>query len=255
MTEMKMDMWKYYDITHRHHVLCNAMSEVKFDRLIGMLRLAPGARVVEIASGKAEFIIRLAERYGVEAVGVDMSPHFVADARKKLAERLPDSSMELIEMNGADYAPDQPHSFDLAACIGASWIWQGHRGTLEAMIRLVAPGGWVVVGEPYWRCDPAGEYLAAIGERRDTFGTHVQNIAVAEELGLQPLFALASNLDDWDQYEGLQWYATEEYARNHPDDPDLPELLARVARERNSYLRWGRDTMGWAIYVFRQPSN
>ena len=37
----------------------------------------------------------------------------------------------------------------------------------------------------------------------------------------------------------------------HPDDPDLPELLERVAKDKSVYLRWGRDTVGWAIYVFR----
>ncbi|MFX1484908.1 MAG: hypothetical protein ACFFCP_17155, partial [Promethearchaeota archaeon] len=29
MELMKMDKWKYYDITHKHHVLCNPMSEEK----------------------------------------------------------------------------------------------------------------------------------------------------------------------------------------------------------------------------------
>jgi hypothetical protein len=50
----------------------------------------------------------------------------------------------------------------------------------------------------------------------------------------------------------LQWYATAEYVRSHPDDPDVPGLLCQVAKERAAYLRWGRDTVGWAIYVFRR---
>ena len=33
---------------------------------------------------------------------------------------------------------------------------------------------------------------------------------------------------------------------------DVPELVGRVAKERAAYLRWGRDTVGWAIYVFRR---
>ena len=33
---------------------------------------------------------------------------------------------------------------DLASCIGASWIYQGHQGTLEAMKRMVRPGGLII---------------------------------------------------------------------------------------------------------------
>jgi len=51
-----MDMLKYFDITHREHVLCNPMSVEKFQELIALLRLDPGDRVLEIATGKGEFI-------------------------------------------------------------------------------------------------------------------------------------------------------------------------------------------------------
>ena len=63
-----------------------------------------------------------------------------------------------------------------------------------------------------------------------------------------------SSKDDWDRYEGLQWFATAEYASTHPDDPDLPEVVERVRKAREAYLRWGRDTLGWAIYMFRSCS-
>jgi hypothetical protein len=43
-----------------------------------------------------------------------------------------------------------------------------------------------------------------------------------------------------------------EYARFHPEDPDLPEIVERADKERSLYLRWGRETLGWAIYVFRR---
>ena len=49
-------------------------------------------------------------------------------------------------------------------------------------------------------------------------------------------------------------FATAEYARTHPDDPDLAEVVERVRKARAAYLRWGRDTLGWAIYMFRLRS-
>ena len=78
-------------------------------------------------------------------------------------------------------------------------------------------------------------------------------MVVGEEEGLVPLYSVASNQDDWDRYETLQWHAAAEYASGNPDDPDVPELVARVAHDREVYLRWGRETLGWALYLFRKP--
>jgi len=246
-----MDSWKFYDITHREHLLCNPTSEEKVARLVALLRLPEGARVVDIACGKGEFLLRLAESYGIRGTGVDLSPFCVADARRRLQARAPGAEVQFLQLNGSDYRPEAPRSLDLAACIGASWVFGGHAETLDALANMVAPDGWVIVGEPYWRQEPTADYLAAAGIPRDAFGTHAGNAEAGERRGLELVHTLVSSQDDWDRYEGLQWYATADYARRHPEDPDLPELLERVTQGKAVYLRWGRDTLGWAIYLFR----
>jgi len=246
-----MDIWKFYDITHRHHTICNPTSREKLERLVEMLRLPTDASVIDIASGKGEFLIRLAETYAVTGLGIDISPFCVRDARAKLEARAPEARVEFSEMDGAAFVPDRPRSFALASCIGASWVFGGHGGTLEALKGLVAPDGWVVAGEPFWQREPAEEYLKALGMERTSFATHAENAAAGEERGLELTHTLVSSRDDWDRYEGLQWHAAAEYARTEPDDPDLPELSERVAKDKRAYLKWGRDTVGWAIYVFR----
>ena len=246
-----MDTWKFYDITHREHEICNPMSSEKLGDLVELLRLPPDSRVVDIACGKGEFLIRLAETYSARGVGIDISPFFIVDAETRLRGRAPSADVTFTQMDGADFKPEEPHSFALASCIGASWVFGGHPGTLDALSHMVEPGGWVVVGEAYWLQEPSEEYLKASGDTRESFGTHAGNAEAGEEHGLDLVHTLVSNKDDWDRYEGLQWYATAEYARSHPDDPDLPELLSRVAKKREVYLRWGRDTLGWAIYAFR----
>jgi len=89
--------------------------------------------------------------------------------------------------------------------------------------------------------------------RREEFGTHSVNVKVGEEEGLVCLYTLVSNDDDWDHYETFQWWAVDDYVRTHPDDPDNPELLEKTRAGKESYLRWARDTVSWAIYVFRKP--
>jgi hypothetical protein len=44
--------------------------------------------------------------------------------------------------------------------------------------------------------------------------------------------------------------AADRHAREHPADPDLPELLELVARRRHEYLTSGRVTLGWSLYLF-----
>jgi SAM-dependent methyltransferase len=247
-----MDMWKFYDITHREHVVCNPTSEEKLTRLVELVRLPTDAQVVDIACGKGEFLIRLAETYGARGVGIDISPFFIAEAKRRIEMRTSGVDVTFLQMDGADFKPDEPEKLDLASCIGASWVFGGHAATLEALIRMVKPGGWVIVGEPYWRHEPEREYLEAIRVTRNDFGTHYQNVEVGREHGLEAVYTLVSSQDDWDRYEGLQWYAAETWASDHRDDPDVETVLKQVRESKTAYLRWGRETLGWAIYVFKK---
>ncbi len=255
MSDWKMDRWKFYDITHRRHMLCNPTSLSKLDDVIALPGLKPGARVVDIACGKGELLARLAERYGVSGVGVDLSPFCIADARKKLAERAPRAKIEFVQMDGAKYRHQPPESFDLASCIGASWVFGGHRGTLRALKGMAAPGGYVFVGEPFWIKEPDPEHLKFDELTREMFTDHYGNVRIAEEEGLVPLYAPVSSGDDWDRYEMLQWFAADEYAAANPNDPDLPEIQEKMAHAREVYLRWQRETLGWALYLFRKPAS
>jgi len=255
MNEGKMDIWKFYDITHRRHILCNPTSLSKLDDVIGLLGLKPGARVVDIACGKGELLARLAERYRVSGVGVDLSSFCVADVRKKLAERAPRGKIEVVQMDGAKYSPEPPESFDLASCIGASWVFGGHRGTLRALKGMAGPGGYVLVGEPFWTKEPDPEHLKFDGLTREMFADHYGNVRIGEEEGLAPLYTAVSSGDDWDRYEMLQWFAADEYAAANPNDPDLPEIQEKMAHAREVYLRWQREALGWALYLFRKATS
>lgn len=247
-----MDFWKYYDVTHKEHVLCNPISEEKINELINLLALEPSSNVLEIATGKGEFLIRLIEKYKVSAIGVDLSPYHLDDAKRKAKERLPNANLTLIEMDGANYKAETPESFDLTCCMGASWIYNGHEGTLRYLMAQTKPNGLIVVGEPFWISKPPKEYFELSEIKYEMFSTHAGNVAIGENLGLTLLYTFVSTLDDWDRYLGLQWYAMDKHAQSSPKDPDLPELLAKLNKEKRLYLDWERDAFRWAIYIFRK---
>lgn len=246
-----MDKWKYFDITHRRHLLCNPLSSEKFERLCSLLGLSSKARVLDIACGKGEFLVRLAELYDIVGIGVDLSPYCIRDCQTKHQQRVPAADLTFLEMDGAEYVPAPYGSFDVAMCIGASWVYGGHRGTIQALKRMVKADGLILVGEPFWLKTPSDEYLETEGITKEDYGSHWSNVQVGEAEGLRCLYTLVSNSDDWDHYETLQWWAVNDYCLAYPDDLDCSEIRDRKQRERSIYLREGRDTMGWAIYVFR----
>jgi SAM-dependent methyltransferase len=253
MSDWTMDMWKYYDVTHRRHTVCNPMSLEKLDALLELCALPDGARAVDIACGKGEMLVRLAERSAIVGIGVDLSPYFVADAERLRHARVPDADLTFVCKDGADWAPDAPESLDLALCVGAEWVYGGLAATCRALRAMVRPGGLVVVGTPYWLESPPEEYLAAEGFAPDEFAADLHaGVATGEAEGLELLYSVVSSPDDWDRYEALQWYAADEFAREDPDDPDLDEIRRRVAKAREIYLRWGRDHCNWALHLFRR---
>lgn len=248
-----MDTWKYFDITHRDHTFMNPTTSGKLDEMVSLLDLRPGARVLDIACGKAEPLFRIADRYDVHGVGVDISPYCIRDAREAAKTRTSRSStLEFVEMDGAKY-PVQPDSIDLAVCLGATWVFGGYGGTLETLKRYVRPGGLVLVGEPYWIQEPHEEYLKMAGLTRDLFRTHSGNVLAGEEHGLIPIFTIVSSKEDFDRYDWLQIRAGERYILANPDDPDVNELKRRMADLRQEQTRFGRDTLGWAMYLLVKP--
>ena len=239
------------DVLHSKQLIMNPMRDEKLSRFCETLDLTEGSRVVDVGCGKGEFLHRLHELYGVSGVGVDKSPYCIEECKKQKALRAPDADIEYLLMDGKDYQSDE--QYDLASCMGASWIWGGIKGSLEALSNLTKPSGLVVLGEPYWLKEPSEEYLRLEDVKREDYHSHRENILMGDQYGLTCVYTMASDTEDWDSYEAPHWWAASEYADEHPDDPDLPEILENMKKYRETYLRYGRDTMGWCLYLYRKP--
>jgi len=247
-----MDIWKYYDITHKKHIVLNPMSIDKLDGLFSLLNLKPGSKVMDIACGKGEFLIRLVELFNIYGIGVDISPYFLKDCKEKKNERVSNSDIKFIEMDGAKYRPKINELFDLTMCIGASFVYDGFIGTINALKKMTKPSGMIILGEPYWLKEPDEEYLKMSGIKKEEYNSHYGNIDIGEKERLKCIYTLVSNHDDWDHYETLQWWSAYDYITVNPDDPDNSELLNEIEKAKMGYLLYGRDTLGWAIYVFKR---
>jgi ubiquinone/menaquinone biosynthesis C-methylase UbiE len=246
-----MDQVKFSAVAHRTHRYCNPLSISKMERMIEWLPLRRGARVFDAGCGKAELLIRLVEHVGASAVGVDRSGPFLQEAREQAARRVPGADLALHETDIAGFEPEEA-SFDLAICMGSTHLYQGLRGTLAALRRVVRPGGLLLVTEGYWKREPSAAYLEALHSTREEFTSHAENVDAAVQEGWIPLYSTVTSEEDWDEYEGRYLFNVEQYAFEHPEDPDVPAMLERIRRWRDTYLRWGRDTLGFGMYLLRK---
>lgn len=179
---------------------------------------------------------------------IERAHEFDTAARQRVREAGLDSLIDLIHADAREFALEGAR-YDAALCLGASFIWDGLAGTLAALTPTVRSGGFVAVGEPYWRVWPLPEGVDVQSEDYFTLPETVRRFQASD---LTPIALLDASLDDWDRYETLHWHAAEEWLIEHPHDPNAEEIRLRIQRDREQYLRWQRDLLGWAIIAGRK---
>ncbi|MBA2740469.1 MAG: class I SAM-dependent methyltransferase [Actinobacteria bacterium] len=239
---------RYFVVAESAHELQNPTSKEKILEAGSLLGLGPDSRVLDVASGRGGPALFLASAYGCAIEGVEISPDFhgVADARIAAAGLANRVSFKLADASKETFAPE---AYDVALCLGASFVWGGLSGTLDALDPVVRPGGHIVVGEPYWRSLPLPEDYE---DRSLPFTTLEGTVDIIESGGLAVVSMLDSSLDDWDRYETQHWDALERWLAATPEHPDAGEIRARYEREKRNYLRHQRELLGWAIFVGRK---
>src|SRR4029434_5429577 len=78
-----MNQQKFSAIAHREHDYCNPISASKIERLLDLLPLDEGSRVLDLGCGRAELSLRIIERFGSTVVAVDRSSLMLDQARER----------------------------------------------------------------------------------------------------------------------------------------------------------------------------
>lgn len=159
----------------------------KLDLICRKLQLAPGQTFLDVGCGWGALLVHAASNYGVQAVGVTVSPEQAAVAR----ERVRNAGVEhLVTVRQTDYR-DIEGSFDAIASIGMfEHVGRSRFGTYFSHLRgLLSPGGVLLNHAIATRS-------RNVGRRKPTFvNTYVfpdgelapvdESIAAAEEAGFE----------------------------------------------------------------------
>jgi SAM-dependent methyltransferase len=241
---------RFHEIAEARHRILNPLTDDKLDLLGELCRIAPGTRQLDLACGKGELLSRWASRHGLQGVGVDISQVFLTAARARAAELGVTEHVRFVESDAATYQ-DEPASYDIVSCIGATWIGGGLLGTLDIMRRSLRPRGLALVGECYWATPPPAGAYEALRVDEDAFTSLAGTAERFETAGFELLEMVMANHDTWDRYVASQWWTLSDWLHDNPDDPDVPAIRDFLDHSRRSHLRYGRQYLGWGVFVVR----
>ena len=240
-----MDFFELKNISERFIDLINPSSPEKTIRIGEILRLQPESQVIDFGCGFGEVLALWGEHFGISGVGVDIREYACQRARQRLTKANLDERIEIICANVTKYSIDQ-HAFDVVICTGASFIWDDFGGALRTLSTAVHQEGKIVIGEPYWLTD---EIPPVYRQRNDEVHTEYELLHRMRKEGLELEYLVRASIDDWDGYEAGNWYGLVRWIEENPHHPDREVVVEHLRQSQDEYLRYGRQYLGWAIYV------
>jgi SAM-dependent methyltransferase len=244
-----LSVLELHEIAEADHRILDPFTDAHLLELAAVARVGPGTRVLDLACGKGEMLCRWAQEFGSSGLGVDLSPVFSAAARERAVELGVADRVAVEQADASSYRPE-PAAFDIAACVGATWIGGGVAGTIELLRAAVAHTGLLLIGEPYWREPPPAEARAGYGapdliadlpgllDRFERAGADLVEMVLADEHG-------------WDRYAAAQWWALRRWLDEHPGDPRAGQVREFRDEARRAHLAYQRRCLGWGVFVLR----
>lgn len=242
---MGLTFLELYDISERNIELINPTSPQKILKIGRLAGMQPGKALIDFGCGYAEPLVLWAEEFGVSGIGIELRARAIERARFKIAQRGLSERIKVVQGRGAEYV-FPPGSFDFAACIGASFVWDGLPQALGALKEAIHPDGRIIIGEPYWLKDSVPPDFA---QSQTAFHSEEYFLQMARKTGLEVEYALHSSLDEWDNYAASNWYGLIEWIKENPNHPGLPDVVQRLHESQDEYFRFGREYFGWALYL------
>ena len=244
-----MDIPRIFTITESAHRIHNPFTPEKLATLGKALRLEPGAWVLDLGSGSGEMLCTWAHDHGILGTGIDLSPLFTEQAKRRAEELGVADRVTFIHGDAAGYVSDE--KVEVAACVGATWIGGGVAGTIELLARSLRAGGILLVGEPYWRQVPPTEAVAqgCLAHAISDFLPLPDLLASFGRLGYDVVEMVLAAQDDWDRYEAAQWLTMRRWLEAHPDDELAPEVRAKLTSDPERYAAYTREYLGWGAFA------
>ncbi|WP_335990849.1 SAM-dependent methyltransferase [Glycomyces sp. MUSA5-2] len=244
-----MDLPRSFTIRESSHRLINPFTPEKLATLGRAVRPAPGTTMLDLACGKGEMLSTWARDHGTTGTGVDISTAFIAAARERAADLGVADRVSFVHGDAAGHVADEP--VGIASCIGATWIGDGPAGTVELLRRSLAPGGMMLIGEPYWRLDPPDQAAVEgcyMSSKEELFALP-ELLEHFNGLGCDVVEMVLADQDSWDRYSAAQWLNVRQWLDANPDDELYAQMRAELDTAPVRHARYQREYLGWGVFA------
>ena len=238
------ERFEVFEALHHGMQICNPMQGSDLDLILGRLDPAPGDRMIDIACGHGELLIRAAERSAIDGVGLDLSPWVLLRASEEAARRIPTAPLSWWLGDGKALPLD---AWDVLVCLGGSWIWNGFAGTARALAARSRSGAAVAIGDLVLKdgADPA-----AIREAYGAMLSLSDQHELMRRSGFDDLDHLVATEEAFDDYDRRVAESAAEWARRHPG-PRAQQYLADQADWAADHRR-DREFLSWVVWTGRR---
>ena len=220
------------------------------DRVLAAARLAGISSqdlVLDLGCGTGTVLALLADTFGCRGVGVDCRPEAVLAARDRV-RALGLEDRVVFHCDDAACPAEPVRGATVALCLGAASAFGGIEGAAAALRVSLGEDGRAVLGERYWRTERVPPEFA-----RDFADcvTEYELLSFVREHGFALTGIVRSTEAEFDAYESGIWAACRERLAHAPDDLEVRTYLERLQDE---YLGYGREYVGWAMYILSGPA-
>jgi SAM-dependent methyltransferase len=243
--------FSFQHIAYEALSVCNAVSWSAVRDAVTAAGLPPGASALDLGAGNATVAIGLARDCGLRVRAVERDPLMADLAARRIAASGQGSMVDLVVKDSSEVL-GRPPLPDLITVLGATdAAAPGLRDPVAVFARLgdaVAPGGFLLWGEPFWKAEPSAP-LRQIIETTNTYQTDAGWQSAARRAGWRVIHVRHSSEEEWRDYMDTMDASVRAWVAANPDAPQAPRLIARADMQKAMFETEGFRVFGFGLYL------